>query len=59
MDAAEQSEATVGDRFRGGSLLYNPLKQKDMFANVMLVASIATFAIVVKEIHSYFKEVNE
>ena len=30
-----------------------------MFANVMLVASIATFAIVVKEIHSYFKEVNK
>lgn len=30
-----------------------------MFANVMLVASIVTFAIVVKEIHSYFKEVNE
>lgn len=30
-----------------------------MFANVMLVASIATFAIVVKEIHYYFKEVNE
>lgn len=30
-----------------------------MFANVMLVASIATFAIVVKEIRSYFKEVNK
>lgn len=30
-----------------------------MFANVMLVASIATFAIVVNEIHSYFKEVNK
>ena len=30
-----------------------------MFANIMLVASIATFAIVVKEMYSYFKEVNE
>ncbi len=30
-----------------------------MLANIMFVASIVMFALVVKEIRSYFKEVNE
>lgn len=30
-----------------------------MFADIMLVASIAMFAIVIKEIRSYFKEVGK
>ena len=30
-----------------------------MLANVMFVASIVMFVLVVKEIRSYFKEVNE
>lgn len=30
-----------------------------MLANIMFVASIVMFALVVKEICSYFKEVNE
>lgn len=30
-----------------------------MLANIMFVASIVMFALIVKEIRSYFKEVNE